>query len=151
VAAVVSKVALCNDEVAPLSLLLRGRPLARLFWSRITIQQVFQFLAGLEVGSTFGRNFYAGARFRITTDSRLPLASTKASKTPDLDLIASVQGPYHATENRIDNVLRIFPRHLHGATEFLDQSSFGHHSNLYSCAKSKVALTMQHGPAAENI
>src|ERR1051325_10766811 len=47
----------------------------------IVIDQVFQFLARLEIRDALGGNFYAGSRLRIASHARLPLAGAEGGET----------------------------------------------------------------------
>src|SRR5579864_6660762 len=84
----------------------------------VSIHQRLQFLAGLEIGNAFGWNFHERARSWITPYARRPLACAEASKAPDFDPIPSAQSANHTVENRLDDHLRVFPRHFHSARDF---------------------------------
>src|ERR1043166_3079459 len=92
----------------------------------IVIDQVFQFLARLEIRDALGGNFYAGSRLRIASHARLPLAGAEAAETADLDFIPATQSADDAVEDRLDNYLGILARHLHNSGDFLDQFRLGH-------------------------
>src|SRR6266576_4946450 len=58
---------------------------------RSLVNQFFQFLAGFEIGDTFGRNTHRVACLGVTTPAGATLAHAKAAETTQLNLLALVQ------------------------------------------------------------
>jgi hypothetical protein len=56
-----------------------------------SVDQVFELFAGLKERDLLGGNFDAVTSFGIASDAGLALASAKAAKSADLDLVACPQ------------------------------------------------------------
>src|SRR5688500_18395313 len=68
--------------------------------SGLTVQQRLQFLAHLEVRDLLGRNVDLLAGLRVAAHPRGAIPEAEASKAPDLDLLAVLEGVHDALERR---------------------------------------------------
>src|SRR5271154_633722 len=97
-----------------------------LFSRLVRIDQVAQFLAGLEVRNALGGNIYFGSGLGIAPDARLPLADAKAAKSANLDLVARFECADHGIENGVDNYFAITPCQVSKLRHFLNQFCLCH-------------------------
>src|SRR5579864_3403154 len=77
------------------------------------VHQVFQFLAGLEIGDPFGRNLDARTGLRISPHAWLSLPGAKTPKSPDFDFVPRPQGSNDAVEDSFYDHLGILTGHFH--------------------------------------
>src|SRR5438552_14893607 len=93
---------------------------------RSLVNEFLQFLAGLEIGDTFGRNTNGVACLRVTAAARATLAHAKAAETSQLNLLALVKTFDYAFENYFDQSLSIFLGQLGGVGHIIDKIGFSH-------------------------
>src|SRR4051794_36881445 len=67
----------------------------------LAVDQIFQFLARLEVRDLLRRHVHLVARLRIAALARLALAQAEAAESTQLDLLATMQRIDDALEHRI--------------------------------------------------
>src|SRR5262245_4812182 len=72
---------------------------------RLAVDQLLQFLPGLEVGHLLRRNVDLVTRLGIPALARLATPQPEAAKSPPLDLLASMQRIDDALEDRVDDDL----------------------------------------------
>src|SRR5579883_1422217 len=90
------------------------------------VDDVFQFLAGLEIRNLLGRDFHASARLGISPDARLTLTSAETAESTDLDFVSRAQGTDDAVEDSLHDDLGLLPGHLHDAGDFFNQVGLRH-------------------------
>src|SRR5262249_34531632 len=96
--------------------------------SAIVVDDVLEFLAGLEVRDLLGRHFHASASLGVAAHAGFPLPRAETAKAADLDLVAGAQGTHDAVKNRFDDDFAVFARQLRQARDFFDEVGFGHSS-----------------------
>src|SRR5580704_14353258 len=74
------------------------------------IDQILQFLAGLEEWNFLGGNLNAIAGLGIAAHPRLALSSAKTPKTTNLDFVAHPERAHNAIEDGLDDDLTVFAR-----------------------------------------
>src|SRR5882724_2426059 len=89
------------------------------------VDEVFQFLAGLEERNFLRGDFYFFAGFGITADAAAAVACAEAAKAADFDFVALLQGGDDAFEDGFDNGLGFFARKLGNAQNLFDQVGLG--------------------------
>jgi len=72
------------------------------------IDQILQFLAGLEEWDFLGGDFHAFTSFWITPDARFALPSPEAAEAANLDLVAHAQRAHDAVKDRLYNHFAVF-------------------------------------------
>src|SRR5579864_1833766 len=72
------------------------------------IDEILQFLAGLEKRYFLRRYLYLFARLWVAPHAAAPLPCAEAAKSPNLDFLALLQGPDDALENGFHDCFR-FP------------------------------------------
>src|SRR3954467_5066174 len=72
---------------------------------RFAIDQLFEFLARLEVRHLFWRHIHFVAGLRVAPFARLTTSQTKASKSAQFDLLAAMQRVDDALEHGVDDHL----------------------------------------------
>src|SRR5690606_19526141 len=65
------------------------------------IDEILQFLAGLEIGDALGWYFHASSGLGIPADPGLPLTGAEASITANLDFVTRPQGANDAVKYRL--------------------------------------------------
>src|SRR6266481_5833736 len=90
------------------------------------VNQIFQFLAGLEEWNLLCRSFHPVACFRIPAHARLALAREEAAKPTYFDLVAYPQRAHHAIKDRVHNHFAVFAGEFRQPGNFFDQVSFRH-------------------------
>src|SRR5262245_42221134 len=73
------------------------------------VDQIFQFLARLEVWHALGRHFDLLTRFGVPAYASVTLTNSETSKSAHFQFIAIAKGLDYALEQRIDNDFGIFP------------------------------------------
>jgi hypothetical protein len=89
------------------------------------IDEIFQFLAGLEERDALCRNFYFFSGLGVASDAATALAGAKTSKAANLNLLAFLNGFDDAVENSFDNGLGFLSRKLGDLQYFFDQIRLG--------------------------
>ena len=102
--------------------------LLREHFSFHVIDQVFQFLAGLEVWDLLGWNFNPRPRFGVAAHARAALARAEAAKAANLNLVTGPQGADYAVKDGFHNDLAVLARQFGKAGDFFNQIGFGHGS-----------------------
>jgi hypothetical protein len=90
------------------------------------IDQILEFLTGLEVGDALGGHFNFFAGFRVSADPSIPLPDSKTAEPPDFKLVTGRQRPDYTFEHRIDDDFGIFPRQFRNLGHFFNQVCLGH-------------------------
>jgi CubicO group peptidase (beta-lactamase class C family) len=117
------------------------------WWSRSCgrrgghVDQILQFLAGLEERDLLGRHFHALTGLRVAADARLALAGAEAAKAANLDLVAGAQGAHHAVKDRFHDHFAVFPRKLRQTRDFVDQICFGHNAPSTQAFRNRKQLS----------
>src|SRR5688500_5489748 len=93
---------------------------------RPLVDQVLQFLAGLEVRDLLRRDADLVAGLGVAALARLATAKPEAAEAAELDLLAAVQRIDDALEDRIDDDLGVLLREVRDFRDFLDEFRFGH-------------------------
>ena len=60
---------------------------------RSVVDQVFEFLAGLEIGNAFGGHFHFFAGLRIPADAGISLADPETAEAANFELVAGSSAP----------------------------------------------------------
>src|SRR4051794_11707582 len=82
-------------------------------WSAsIAVDEIFEFLAGLEIRNSFGRHFHLFTRLGIAPDPRVALPDSKAAEAADFQLVADSQRLDDTLEQGVHDDFRILPRQL---------------------------------------
>jgi hypothetical protein len=87
---------------------------------RTAVDNIFQFLAGLEKGDFFGRNFDPIAGLGIASNTGFALSRPEAAKATNLNLIARAQGAHYTVEDGLNYHLAILARKFRKARDFFD-------------------------------
>jgi hypothetical protein len=90
------------------------------------VDQVFQFLAGLEVGDALRRHVHLVAGFRIPSLAGLTAPEPEAAKPPKLDLVAAMERVHDGLEHGVDDDLGVLLRQVGDPGDFLDEFGFCH-------------------------
>src|ERR1700690_3051734 len=108
------------------------------------IDEVFQFLAGLEEWNSFRRHFHLGAGFRIASGAAATLARAEAPKPADFDFVAGLQRRYDAVEYSLDHQLGILAWQFGDARDLFYQVGLRHRAFFHVL----LAGNIRHGVAA---
>src|SRR6202044_2554024 len=88
--------------------------------------EVFQFLAGFEVGDLLRRHFHFRTRLRISSRATATLPGAEAAETADLDFVVRLESSDDALENGLDHRLGLFSRQLRDPRDLFDEVRLGH-------------------------
>src|SRR3972149_6471972 len=93
---------------------------------RAGVEQLLQFLAGLEEGDALRGDLDLGAGLGVASQAPAALAGAEAAEAADFDLVVALQGLDDAVEDGLDHRLRVFAGGGDSAGDFLDQLGLGH-------------------------
>src|SRR5262249_31693772 len=85
------------------------------------VNEVLEFLAGLEEGNALGRHFDLFAGLRIASHAAGALAGAEAAEAANLDLLALLDGFDDAVENGLDDDLRFLAREFGDPQDLFDK------------------------------
>src|SRR6478736_6527141 len=94
----------------------RGRCLVR-----FAVDEILQFLAGLEVRNLLRRNVDLVTGLGVAALAGLALAKAEAAKTAEFDLLPAMQRVDDALEHRVDDDFGVFLRKVRYPRDFLDE------------------------------
>src|SRR6185369_14071602 len=93
---------------------------------RLPVDEILQFLAGLEIRNLLRRNVHLVTGFRVAALAGLALAKAEAAKTAEFDLLAAMQRVDDALEHRVDDDFGVFLRKIRYSRDFLDEFGLRH-------------------------
>src|ERR1700721_1007097 len=74
------------------------------------VDQILQFLAGLEEWNFLRGHFHALTGLRVAADPGFTLSGAETAKAADLDLVAGAQRAHHAVKDGLHDHFTIFAR-----------------------------------------
>src|SRR5688500_9117776 len=92
----------------------------------LPVDEILQFLAGLEVGHLLRRHVHLVARLRVAPLARLALAQAEAPEPAQLDLLTAVQRLDDALEYRVDDDFGVLLREIGDAGHCLHELRLRH-------------------------
>src|SRR5258707_11095223 len=94
------------------------------------VDQILQFLAGLEEWNLFSRYLDALAGLGVPAHARFALAGAETAKAADLDLVSRAQRAHHAVKNGFHNYFAVFACKFRQTRDFIDQIGFCHKNSF---------------------
>src|SRR5262249_50714914 len=93
---------------------------------RLAVDQLLQFLAGLEVRDLLRGHGDLHSGLRVATHPGAALAQAERSESPQLDLLTVLQGANDGVEDRVHDGLRLLLRDVRRHGHALDQLRLRH-------------------------
>src|SRR5439155_12319261 len=95
-------------------------------WAGLSIDEVLQLFARLEVGHFLRRHIDLVSRLRVAALAGLALAQPEAAEPSQLDLLTAMQRLDDAAEDRVDDDFGVLLRQIRNPRHFLDELRLGH-------------------------
>src|SRR5438046_1969025 len=92
----------------------------------ISVDELPQFLARLEVGNLLGRHHHSRARLGVAAGAAVALTDAEATEPAQLDLVAAVEGLDGRGEDGVHDHLGMLAGEVGDPRDFLDQLGLGH-------------------------
>src|SRR5712672_1581549 len=84
----------------------------------VVVDQILEFLAGLEVWDTLGGYFHLFSGLWIPADACVPLANSKTAEPSNFEFVAGLECLDYTFEHGVDDDFRILPRQLRNLGHF---------------------------------
>ena len=104
----------------------------------LSVDKLFQFFTGFEIGDTLRRDLDRRTRLWIAALAGIAFANAKTSEAAKFDLFAVIKRFDNTVKNDLDKLLGVFLRHISFLRDFFNQIRFRH---LYLSSQSTDQLT----------